>query len=34
MKLCPKEGLNFINTSDFLKVFNILIKTTDGNTKL
>lgn len=34
MKLYPKESVNFINTSDFLKVFNVLIKTTDGNMKL
>jgi len=34
MKLYSKESVNFINTSDFLKLFNIFIKTTDGNTKL
>jgi len=34
MKLYPKKSVNFINASDFRKVFNILIKTTDGNTKL
>jgi len=33
-KLYPKGSANFINSSVFLKVFNILIKTTDGNTKL
>jgi hypothetical protein len=26
--------MDFINTFDFLKVCNILIKATDGNTKL